>query len=156
MWLSSAEVGASFELDIGHSAKTLELHKIWSRRVTEEFWNQGDYEIKLGVGLTQLCDRKINIAKGQEGFLNFLALPLFENFGKFFNKNTDAECAAKYQQVCVAQLKRNRDFWKSRAEKGDAGNIEFLRETDHSLKMSVISPTPVETILSSTSMLAKT
>lgn len=28
--------------DLGHAAKNLELHKYWSRRVTEEFWNQGD------------------------------------------------------------------------------------------------------------------
>jgi hypothetical protein len=72
--------------DVGHSAKALDLHKIWSRRVTEEFWNQGDLELKHQIPLTQLCDRKNNIAKSQDGFLSFFALPLYEGFGKFLQK----------------------------------------------------------------------
>ena len=133
--------------DVGHSSKALDLHKIWSRRVTEEFWNQGDHEAKLGIPVTQLCERKINIAKSQDGFLGFMALPLFEHFGKFLLKYISQECFDKYHSVCTCQLKKNKEYWQSMIEKGDAGNKQFLHETEHSLKMSVICPLPVESVL---------
>lgn len=44
--------------DVGHGAKSLDLHKIWSRRIIEEFYLQGDQENKHGIGVTPLCDRK--------------------------------------------------------------------------------------------------
>ena len=46
--------------DIGHGAKELVLHKMWSRRITLEFYNQGEWEEKVGVPVSQLCSREIN------------------------------------------------------------------------------------------------
>lgn len=133
--------------DVGHSSKTLELHKIWSRRVTEEFWNQGDQEARLGIPVTQLCDRKINIAKSQDGFLNFVALPLFEGFGKFIEKYVGSECSDKYNRTCTAQVKKNKEYWLQQALKGEAGNKDFLQETEANLKSFQIHQIPLESLL---------
>lgn len=32
------------KLDVGHGAKEIKLHKLWSRRIIEEFFLQGDLE----------------------------------------------------------------------------------------------------------------
>lgn len=133
--------------DVGHSAKEISLHKIWSRRVTEEFWNQGDNEIELGIPITQLCDRKNNIAKSQEGFLNFMAVPLFEGFAKFLSAYIGQECFDKYNQVCVQQLKKNKEYWHLQIEKGDQGNDEFLEETEPFVKNIKLSPLPLDSLL---------
>ena len=133
--------------DVGHSSKTLELHKIWSRRVTEEFWNQGDHEARLGIPVTQLCDRKINIAKSQDGFLNFVALPLFEGFGKFIEKHVGPESFSKYNQTCTAQVKKNKEYWLQQALKGEEGNKDFLQETEANLKSFQLHQIPLESLL---------
>jgi len=52
-----------FWVDIGHGAKGLELHKKWSRRIIEEFFQQGDMEHKSGFPVSPLCDRTGNISK---------------------------------------------------------------------------------------------
>ena len=143
---SNAEVKVS-NPDVGHSSKALEFHKIWSRKVTEEFWNQGDHEAELGIPVTQLCERKINIAKNQEGFLNFVAMPLFDNFGAFLQKYISQECFDKYNQVCVQQLKKNKEYWLSQSEKGEKGNDEFMLETEPWIKNFKHTSIPVETLM---------
>ena len=133
--------------DVGHSAKALDLHKIWSRRVTEEFWNQGDHETDLGIPLTQLCDRKNNIAKSQDGFLNFLAIPLFEGFGKFLHKYISQDCFEKYSSVCLVQLKKNKEYWVSAISRGDSGNSDFIAETEANVRNIKLSPLPLDSLL---------
>ena len=56
------QIGEYF-IDIGHGAKGLELHKKWSRRIIEEFFNQGDLELKHNMPISPLCDRKGDVAK---------------------------------------------------------------------------------------------
>lgn len=64
VWLLNVQVGTLVvTLDIGHSAKCLELHRIWSRRITEEFWIQGDKEKKYSLPFNPLTDRNINLGK---------------------------------------------------------------------------------------------
>ena len=46
--------------DVGHGAKELNLHKLWSRRIIEEFYNQGDLERKNKIPISPLCDRSTN------------------------------------------------------------------------------------------------
>ena len=63
-WLWNAPVRVlNLTIDIGHSAKSLELHRIWSRRITEEFWIQGDKEKKYSLPFNPLTDRNINLGK---------------------------------------------------------------------------------------------
>jgi high affinity cAMP-specific 3',5'-cyclic phosphodiesterase 7 len=65
--------------DLGHAHKPFNLHKLWTDRVTEEFWRLGDKEKKSGVGISPLCDREkdVNIPKQQIGFFQFVCNPFF-------------------------------------------------------------------------------
>lgn len=65
-------------IDIGHAAKPFELELRWADLVTQEFHNQGDQEIKLGIPVSFLCDRKTaNIPCSQVGFIQGIVLPTF-------------------------------------------------------------------------------
>jgi len=54
---------ADYITDVSHGAKELNLHKRWSRRITEEFFYQGDKEREYNIPVTPLCDRTGNISK---------------------------------------------------------------------------------------------
>jgi len=50
--------------DIGHAAKSIDLHERWTLLVCEEFFQQGDTEKKLGLPVSMYCDRETtDIAK---------------------------------------------------------------------------------------------
>jgi hypothetical protein len=50
--------------DIGHAAKSIDLHERWTLLVCEEFFQQGDMEKKLGLPVSMYCDRETtDIAK---------------------------------------------------------------------------------------------
>jgi hypothetical protein len=43
--------------DIGHAAKSLDLHEKWTLLVCEEFYQQGDLEKQLHLPVSMYCDR---------------------------------------------------------------------------------------------------
>ncbi|KAJ8352165.1 hypothetical protein SKAU_G00236410 [Synaphobranchus kaupii] len=64
--------------DISHPAKTWPLHYRWTQALMEEFFQQGDKEVKLGLPFSPLCDRKATmIAQSQIGFIDFIVEPTF-------------------------------------------------------------------------------
>jgi hypothetical protein len=64
--------------DIGHVSKVFELHNVWTRRITDEFYRQGDKERAQGLSISPLCDRATgNVSKSQVGFFQYLILPLY-------------------------------------------------------------------------------
>jgi len=70
--------------DIGHSAKCWDLHEVWSKRVVEEFHQQGDEEKRLGLKVSPLCEREgSSLAPGQMGFLSFICLPTWKELARF-------------------------------------------------------------------------
>lgn len=70
--------------DIGHSAKSWELHQQWSRRVVSEFHAQGDEEKRLGLKVSPLCEREgFVMASSQVGFLQFICLPTWKELARW-------------------------------------------------------------------------
>eukprot|EP01017_Pseudomicrothorax_dubius_P026992 TRINITY_DN3063_c0_g1_i2.p1 TRINITY_DN3063_c0_g1~~TRINITY_DN3063_c0_g1_i2.p1 ORF type:complete len:707 (+),score=166.15 TRINITY_DN3063_c0_g1_i2:62-2182(+) len=111
--------------DIGHGAKELGLHKLWSRRVIEEFWRQGDEEVRRKLPISPLCDRSNKaVGKSQEGFLKAIVLPLYEVFTEAFKGGND-----QIRIVCLEQVKANMAYWGQEAEREARGKGEFLIET---------------------------
>jgi len=43
--------------DLGHSAKSTELHEKWTSMVCAEFFNQGDIEKRKNLLVSAYCDR---------------------------------------------------------------------------------------------------
>mmetsp|Transcript_34698 Transcript_34698/g.79520 ORF Transcript_34698/g.79520 Transcript_34698/m.79520 type:complete len:541 (+) Transcript_34698:66-1688(+) len=105
--------------DLGHPLRPFHLHTEWSKRVTEEFFAQGDRELELGFQPVPLMDRKkaSSLAKGQVGFLNFVVVPtlaLLCRFNPDFDELPPSECMRENLekwQVAVAEeeLKENEE-----------------------------------------------
>jgi hypothetical protein len=67
--------------DLGHTAKELDVHLKWTKKVTDEFFTQGDLERSRGVAISMYCDRDTaNIPKSQSGFIANVCLPLYETW----------------------------------------------------------------------------
>jgi len=102
--------------DIGHAAKRTELHERWSMRVIEEFFKQGDAEKERSLAVSMFCDRentdvgKVRTMQSQRGFLENLALPLFETVA------TTLRCEV-IETTCVQQIRSNMVFWERRTKK---------------------------------------
>lgn len=66
--------------DISNVTKPFEVSRLWAMAVTEEFYKQGDMEKERGVAVLPMFDRAANneLAKGQIGFINFVAGPFFD------------------------------------------------------------------------------
>lgn len=93
--------------DLGHSSKTLHLHEKWTKRITEEFYRQGDEEKKRKLAISPFMDRsKANLPQSQVGFLDFLVIPMFTIWVKFLDLEDDT-CPL------MKQLLSNKQHWKS-------------------------------------------
>jgi len=73
--------------DLSNPTKDWYVSKRWSILLYEEFFNQGDREMEVGLPRGNLTDRStVNIAKGQVGFINFVILPVYESWVKLLPK----------------------------------------------------------------------
>ncbi|CEL96803.1 unnamed protein product [Vitrella brassicaformis CCMP3155] len=91
--------------DIAHAAKPLALHKQWTARVIEEFYNQGDKEKSLGLPVSPLCDRNnLDLRESQVGFIEYIVKPVYDLMNEFY-------CSEVVQHDCVENLNRNCEFW---------------------------------------------
>jgi hypothetical protein len=65
--------------DLGHLALDWEKHLEWAHLLQDEFFLQGDREKSLGLSVSPFMDRdKPGPMHSQLGFIDFVALPLFE------------------------------------------------------------------------------
>ncbi|CAD8209938.1 unnamed protein product [Paramecium octaurelia] len=103
--------------DVGHGAKQLKMHKLWSRRIIEEFFLQGDLESYLKVPVSPMCDRKQCVTKSQEGFLKAIVLPMFNAFVTLLQNE-------KVTDVCLQQIHENLEYWQQQTD-----DKQFMKET---------------------------
>lgn len=96
--------------DLGHSAKTIELHKKWSYLVCDELFAQGDLEKERNQTVSMYCDREsTDIDKSQSGFLKNVCMPLYEVWGVYLNSET-------IEKNCIQQQKSNQKYWEDRGK----------------------------------------
>ncbi|KZC07930.1 High affinity cAMP-specific 3',5'-cyclic phosphodiesterase 7A [Dufourea novaeangliae] len=70
--------------DISNPCRPWDISRKWSYKVCEEFFRQGDYERRLNLPVTPLCDRHTtSIPKIQIGFIKFVVTPLYEEWHRF-------------------------------------------------------------------------
>jgi cAMP-specific phosphodiesterase 4 len=69
--------------DLGNVVRPLEIADAWGKRIMEEFYQQGEKELTLGLPLTTFPNRKnfdYIFARHQNGFLANVVRPLFDVF----------------------------------------------------------------------------
>ncbi|XP_072752899.1 uncharacterized protein [Anoplolepis gracilipes] len=70
--------------DISNPCRPWDISKKWSYKVCEEFFRQGDYERRLNLPVTPLCDRHTtSIPKIQAGFFKHVVTPLYMEWHRF-------------------------------------------------------------------------
>ena len=93
--------------DLGHCAKALYLHKEWSRRVLEEFLNQGDHELELGLSISDGMDRRTaELEMSQYRFISSVIQPLYSLYASRF-----PACS-----TCLDQITENAAWNKNASE----------------------------------------
>eukprot|EP00928_Gymnodinium_smaydae_P029443 TRINITY_DN22179_c0_g3_i1.p1 TRINITY_DN22179_c0_g3~~TRINITY_DN22179_c0_g3_i1.p1 ORF type:complete len:964 (-),score=161.37 TRINITY_DN22179_c0_g3_i1:82-2973(-) len=93
--------------DIGHSAKEWELHEMWSIKVTDEFFLQGDEERRLGLPISPLCERKgFVLANSQVGFLQFVCVPTWTAVARYEALAQNAERHGKVSMIPTKSHRR--------------------------------------------------
>lgn len=92
--------------DISNVTKPFEVSRLWAVAVTEEFYQQGDKEKAKGVEVLPMFDRsqKTELAKGQLGFINFVA-------EKFFT--TVIGLGFRGMQFALDNLANNKKEWNA-------------------------------------------
>eukprot|EP00927_Polykrikos_kofoidii_P000023 TRINITY_DN1000_c0_g2_i1.p1 TRINITY_DN1000_c0_g2~~TRINITY_DN1000_c0_g2_i1.p1 ORF type:complete len:510 (-),score=72.32 TRINITY_DN1000_c0_g2_i1:182-1711(-) len=106
--------------DIANPCKPQPLMLAWTRKVSEEFWEQGDEEAKRGLPISLLCDREgtaggmATVPNGQLGFINFIVQPFFEQLATLMPE----------LQADLAHIAESKKFWaEKQAEKASYKEI---------------------------------
>jgi len=95
--------------DVGHTAKGKKNHMKWTEKIMEEFFCQGEKERELNMSVSAFMDReKMKNQKGicQEGFLNFIVLPLYKAWVGVFDESS----------LLLSMLESNYQYWNDLAE----------------------------------------
>ncbi|KAI8901726.1 hypothetical protein BC833DRAFT_576414 [Globomyces pollinis-pini] len=69
--------------DVSNPTKEWPIYEEWIRRITVEFFNQGDLERQRGLPISPFCNREQSTTStpgfsAQPGFINFIVYPLYE------------------------------------------------------------------------------
>eukprot|EP00930_Biecheleria_cincta_P020766 TRINITY_DN15543_c0_g1_i1.p1 TRINITY_DN15543_c0_g1~~TRINITY_DN15543_c0_g1_i1.p1 ORF type:complete len:754 (-),score=171.13 TRINITY_DN15543_c0_g1_i1:52-2313(-) len=103
--------------DIGHASLPWDLHNKWSVLVTKEFFQQGDEEKALNLPFSPLCDRSTvdALGKSQQGFLNFVVLPLYEALerheGAQDSESSEPPEEGQLRKNCIQEIQANAKRW---------------------------------------------
>lgn len=125
--------------DVGHTAKNTPLHLVWTERVCEEFYKQGDQERKRGMSLSPFMDRrKPAVPKAQIGFIAMLCIPMYDSLLAVLEG--DSEGLSNTTAVttlsggdgdvdvdglpCLDRLYSNLRYWNSLVPEADRARID--------------------------------
>eukprot|EP00931_Biecheleriopsis_adriatica_P007198 TRINITY_DN108506_c0_g1_i1.p1 TRINITY_DN108506_c0_g1~~TRINITY_DN108506_c0_g1_i1.p1 ORF type:complete len:577 (+),score=130.06 TRINITY_DN108506_c0_g1_i1:90-1820(+) len=109
--------------DIGHALRPVEQHQEWTRRVSQEFYTQGDREKELGLVPLALFDREKAppLGKSQYGFLKFVVEPLWIPFSGLLEE--EAKPGDDF-------LQENIQVWKAMADEEEAEEQKKRKESE--------------------------
>jgi hypothetical protein len=109
--------------DVGHAAKSEELHMRWTEGIVSEFFAQGDKEKEIGIPISMYCDReKTDVAKSQAGFIKNIVLPIYEAVEMGFD-------SMNFKEECLDQLAVNLKMWEGNATRKRHSTIGPGEET---------------------------
>ncbi|XP_014482386.1 PREDICTED: uncharacterized protein LOC106748419 isoform X2 [Dinoponera quadriceps] len=92
--------------DISNPCRPWDISRKWSYKVCEEFFRQGDYERRLNLPVTPLCDRHTtSIPKIQAGFFKHVVTPLYVEWHRFLGDGLSVSL--------MEYLKANQKKWEA-------------------------------------------
>ncbi|CAE7305097.1 PDE4D [Symbiodinium necroappetens] len=97
--------------DISNPTKPRKIMLEWTKRVTQEFWAQGDEEQRLGLPISPMCNRTAEqgrIPQGQINFINFVVQPYFSCIARLCPGVGEA----------MESLAANKAFWEEKSREG--------------------------------------
>ena len=98
--------------DISNPAKPDKISSLWTKRVYDEFFIQGDLEKEKGLTVSMFCDREnTNINKAMIGFINFVVLPSINIIVNLVNE------VKIYKDYCKFNLKKHQIVFKNDEKK---------------------------------------
>ncbi|XP_060071869.1 high affinity cAMP-specific 3',5'-cyclic phosphodiesterase 7A-like [Ylistrum balloti] len=109
--------------DISNPCRMWDISRQWSENVCEEFFRQGDYEYRLHIPVTPMCDRKANtVAKIQAGFIEFVVNPLFQEWYRFL--------PTQLSETMLKNMKSNQARWKEIMKEETAEKVKVEIQED--------------------------
>ncbi|EGG23932.1 cAMP phosphodiesterase [Cavenderia fasciculata] len=127
--------------DISNVARPWHLNYEWSIRVSDEFFQQSNFEKVCGYPVTPFMDKtKTTRPRIAADFIDLVALPLFQNLCRFL---TEAK-------VLMEMMSENRHKWQIELQK-----LEGRKEGDEQKAKDNDSPTTPTTNLNSSSSSSK-
>ena len=94
--------------DISNAGKPPLISEAWTKRVYDEFFIQGDMEKKLGLPVSNFCDRETtNVNKAMIGFIQFVVGPTIDLL-----TNLVPEVNA-YSEYCRSNLRKHKIWAKN-------------------------------------------
>ena len=89
--------------DISNPGKPDKVSAAWTKRVYDEFFVQGDYEKKLGLEISNFCDRNTtNVNKAMVGFITFVVGPTIDTLTNLIPEVFD------YTEYCRFNLRKHK------------------------------------------------
>merc|ERR1712038_80403 len=91
----------------------------WTKRLFEEFFDQGDAERERGMTVGPLSDRySVNIASSQIGFIDYLVRPLAKLWAKLIPEG----------QICVENMESCKEWYQKYSEFAKSHTSDELLE----------------------------
>ncbi|XP_065303545.1 uncharacterized protein [Dermacentor albipictus] len=109
--------------DLGNPCRPWDISHRWSLQVCKEFYRQGDFEKRLNIPVTPICDReRTTVAKIQADFFKFVVSPLFEIWDQFLDTPLSREL--------LRNLWLNHVQWEKKVAAADDSAASASFETD--------------------------
>ncbi|XP_043909766.1 cAMP-specific 3',5'-cyclic phosphodiesterase 4D-like isoform X2 [Protopterus annectens] len=91
--------------DLSNPTKPLELYRLWTDRIMEEFFSEGDREREKGMEISPMCDKhNASIEKSQVGFIDYIVHPLWETWADLVHPDA---------QEILDTLEDNREWYQN-------------------------------------------
>ncbi|XP_062304935.1 cAMP-specific 3',5'-cyclic phosphodiesterase 4D-like [Osmerus eperlanus] len=91
--------------DLSNPTKPLAIYRLWTERIMEEFFRQGDKEREQGIEISPMCDKHTaSVEKSQVGFIDYIAHPLWETWADLVHPDA---------QELLDTLEDNREWYLS-------------------------------------------
>ncbi|KAG8456592.1 hypothetical protein GDO86_002390 [Hymenochirus boettgeri] len=91
--------------DLSNPTKPLQLYRMWTDRIMEEFFRQGDRERERGMEISPMCDKhNASVEKSQVGFIDYIVHPLWETWADLVHPDA---------QDILDTLEDNREWYQS-------------------------------------------